>query len=100
MPMPRAEVLADDHQASSQRPGWYLCYFLHRLLDFRIPDVESVLEMLGLSLDQQVKWRLPCGGEHYSPFWYIRLPSEEVVRQLADRAMLTRVRVMAWRRIT
>ena len=97
--MARAEVFSNADLTAVGPSGddpsggrWYLSYFIHRLLDFRLPDVESVAETLGCSLQRgDVAWRRPHGDEELSPFWYLRLPSEDMARQVADRAMLTRV---------
>jgi len=51
------EVLPDDNVGGRE----YLLYFLHHLLDFRIADVESVIELLGSPL-ANVTWRRPHGN--------------------------------------
>ncbi len=66
--MARAQVLRHDEPLPSGGDPWYLCYFIHRLLDFRLPDVESVAEAVGCGVDS-VKWRMPYGNEEMSPFW-------------------------------
>ena len=35
------------HAPSEPGGPWVLCYFLHRYLDFRVPEVESLAEMAG-----------------------------------------------------
>ncbi|GAX79848.1 hypothetical protein CEUSTIGMA_g7288.t1 [Chlamydomonas eustigma] len=92
-----AEVLRNPGRVLRNEGGssWYMCYFLHRLLDFRVPDVESVISMLGYTLDL-VQWQLPHGNEPFSPFWYLRLPNIELPRLIADRAMLTKGFMEVW----
>lgn len=72
----------------------YLCYFLHRWLDFRLPDVESAAGLAGHS--GKIAWGLPHGGNIQSPFWYLYAPSEEVARDIAARSLLTRVCTCFW----
>ncbi|KAG1669595.1 hypothetical protein FOA52_006368 [Chlamydomonas sp. UWO 241] len=74
---------------------WYLVYFVHRLLDFRLPDVEAVASSVGVPVGR-VAWRQPFGDEFMSPCWYIRLPSDAVVQQVAERSMLTRGFMEVW----
>ncbi len=89
-----AEVLR--HEAPLPPGGggagsWYLVQFLHRLLDFRRPDVESVARMVGCP-PEEIKWRMPFGNEELSPFWYLRLPGgDAMVQKVAERTMLTKV---------
>lgn len=82
-----------DSSTQAAQKNWYLCYFIHHLLNFRISDVESVVEMLGCPLED-IAWRRPHGDAEVSPFWYLRLPSEDLARRVADRTMLTRVRTL------
>ncbi|GAB4813919.1 hypothetical protein N2152v2_000965 [Parachlorella kessleri] len=64
----------------------YLCYFLHRFLEFRIPEIEALAELATGPLlsaaprDRQpsVLWERPDEGLA-SPFWYAHLPSDAVV---------------------
>lgn len=79
-----------ESHVSSER---YLCYFLHRHLDFRLSEVESVAAMYGCS---SLKWHEPFGGGKYSPFWYVDLPSQEIARQIAARSLLVKVHYPGW----
>lgn len=68
----------------------YLLQMVHRLLDFRRPELEALASLEGCR-PNQVSWRRPhCNVEH-SPFWYIRLPSEEVAKAVSKRMILTKV---------
>ena len=70
----------------------YLAYFLHRHLDFRLPELESLVTYE----DSKAcfSWRKPFGGCVYSPFWYMTLPSDGFARQLCSRSML--LKVLPW----
>lgn len=46
----RAEVV--EHNTATTYGTEYLCLFLHRLLGFRIPDLESVAETHGVDLNR------------------------------------------------
>lgn len=91
----------------------YLCYFLHRHLEFRLPEVESLAAMAGgtgrgsssMSSDSgsggaaaaaAVVWEKPFGNRPESPFWYAHLASDEVACQVAARSMLTKVLLEVW----
>ena len=65
----------------------YLAYFMHRHLDFRLAEVDSLMEALGVP-SAPGRWRQPYGGQQYSPFWYLTLPSDEVARQLTQKSIL------------
>ena len=41
---------------------------------------------------QDLQWRATAGNKVLSPFWYLRLPSEEAAQKIAGRSMLLRVR--------
>lgn len=77
------------HSAVITTEQHYLCYFLHRLLDFRIPEVESLAQGAGCH-PQDVQWKAPVGGDAWSPFWYLKLPSEAVAQRIASRSLLVR----------
>jgi hypothetical protein len=68
----------------------FLVYFLHRLLDFRRPEFEAVAELCGVK-GSQMSWHAPVGGDELSPFWYVTLPDEAVVKKICSRALLTKV---------
>ena len=70
----------------------YLAYFLHRHLDFRLPELESLVGYE--DSNACFSWRKPFGGCIYSPFWYLTLPSEGFARQLCSRSML--LKVISW----
>eukprot|EP00879_Flechtneria_rotunda_P020053 GHRR01021085.1.p1 GENE.GHRR01021085.1~~GHRR01021085.1.p1 ORF type:complete len:127 (+),score=30.37 GHRR01021085.1:708-1088(+) len=74
--------------SSTRTTTRYLCYFLHRLLDFRIPELKALAGMSGVD---DLQWEAPVGGNEVSPFWYVHLPSEAVARQIVNRAVLIRV---------
>ena len=63
--------------------GRLLCYFRHRWLDFRIPEIEA---LSGREVSSQ--WRLPVGGSIFSPFWYVTLPHLEIAKRIASRSLL------------
>ena len=67
----------------------YMCYFLHRWIDFRKAEVVACASMAGVHTPV---WRAPFGSQPLSPFWYLRLPSDAVAAQIADRALLIKVR--------
>lgn len=78
----------------------YLCYFMHRLLDFRHPEIRSLASLLG-SRDNpkspDVVFELPCGGSYLSPFWYVRMHSEALAKAIARRSLLVKVsRGLSW----
>lgn len=68
----------------------YLCYYLHRWLEFRVPDVESAAKLAGHGED--ISWGLPYGGNVQSPFWYVYLPSDQAAKEVAERSLLMKVR--------
>jgi len=86
----------DSDRDANSGAVWLLCFFVHRLLDFRLADVEGSLEALGVALSDGVAWRQPFGGEPLSPLWGLRLPNEAVVPALAARATLVRGFVEVW----
>lgn len=61
---------------------------MHRLLDFRIPELQALADMFGVP---DVQWEAPFAGNQASPFWYVHLPHEQVAQQIVDRAVLIRV---------
>lgn len=73
----------------------YLLHMMHRLLDFRKPEIESLASMAGCSMDQ-LTWRRPAGDVDMSPFWYITLPCEEAARAIAQRTLLTKSIIEVW----
>lgn len=65
-----------------------LCYFVHRWLDFRVPEIEALASLFGIT---KLVWSLPSGGSPLSPFWYLTLPSLDVLKQISNRSLLTKV---------
>jgi hypothetical protein len=78
-------------QAASTSGREYLAYFMHRHLDFRLAETDALIELAGHAASP-ARWRLPHGGLAYSPFWYLRLPSDAVARQVVGRSILLKVR--------
>lgn len=72
---------------------WYLCYFLHRHLDYRIAEVEALAALAGCPAP---KWRLPAGDLAHSPFYHIELPSDDVARSIAQRSVLVKGMYDVW----
>jgi hypothetical protein len=95
-PEPSPAVSLDDpstsgrvsHHSGTSSSSRYLCYFVHRLLDFRIPELIALAEMYGV---EGLQWEPPVGGHKVSPFWYVRLPSEHMAQQIVGRSVLIRV---------
>ena len=72
----------------------YLCYFMHRLLDFRQPEVKSLADMTGCCTgadSDSFGFEQPFGSCNLSPFWYLRLPSERVAISILQRSLLVKV---------
>ena len=70
-----------------------LCYFVHRHLDFRKSDVESVAKLMGCTGDRSTSWDLPFGGNAESPYWYLNVPDEAKAREIAERSVLMKVQL-------
>jgi hypothetical protein len=70
---------------------WYLCYFLHRLLDYRLPEVEALAKLYGFSEGEKpgqgLQWKQAPAHHPDSPFYYVFLPNEEVAHKIASRSM-------------
>ncbi len=83
----------------------FLCYFMHRLLDFRHAEIESIASLNGSNSSTEsngVSFDEPCGGSYLSPFWYVWLPSEDSAKTVAKRSLLVKVRghtLEAWRSV-
>jgi hypothetical protein len=74
---------------SSATTKRYLCYFLHRLLDLRVPELVALADMYGVP---DVRCEAPAGPNgDVCPFWYVHLPNDQVAAQIVARAVLTRV---------
>ena len=77
----------------------YLCYFMHRLLDFRHPEIQSLASLAGCSSCRgcsSAAFEAPAGGSYLSPFWYVRLPSESSVTAIAQRSLLVKVHIFSF----
>jgi hypothetical protein len=70
---------------------WYLCYFLHRLLDYRLPEVEALAKLYGFSEGEKpgqgLQWKQAPAHHPDSPFYYVFLPNEEVAHKIVSRSM-------------
>ncbi len=83
----------------------FLCYFMHRLLDFRHAEIDSIASLNGSNSPTEfngVSFDEPCGGSYLSPFWYVWLPSEDSAKTVAKRSLLVKVRgypLEAWRSV-
>ncbi len=83
----------------------FLCYFMHRLLDFRHAEIASIASLGGSNSPTEsngVSFDQPCGGSYLSPFWYVWLPSEDSAKTVAKRSLLVKVRSYlheAWRSV-
>jgi tRNA G10 N-methylase Trm11 len=67
----------------------YLCFFMHRLLEFRVPELIAVAEMHGLTAESlRMEWCTPFREK--GTFMWIELPSVEVAVSVANRAVLLR----------
>ncbi|EFJ46403.1 hypothetical protein VOLCADRAFT_62647 [Volvox carteri f. nagariensis] len=84
---------ADDIPSTSGRE--YLAYFVHRLLEFRKPELESLAQTVGCKAEE-IRWRAPAGDVEHSPFWYLTLPSEDAALQISKRMILTKMLVEVW----
>ena len=72
----------------------YLVMFLHRHVEFRLPELEAVAELV---LGRGVLVVEPPGsGAHpWSPFRHVWLPSDDAARAIAARALLVKARPAA-----
>ena len=62
----------------------YLCYFLHRMLDFRVPELESLASLASIP----TRLVPPDLRPDINAFWTCVLPSDDAARRLAKRSML------------
>ncbi|KAL4439704.1 hypothetical protein ABPG75_002705 [Micractinium tetrahymenae] len=105
-----------DHGAAAGCPATagrrrYLCYFLHRHLEFRLPDAQSAAEVAlegghAARLDTgcrggggggaAVVWEKPFGNRPESPFWYAHVHSKDAAKAIAARSLLTKVVLEVW----
>nr|ATG70641.1 ATTRM11 [Juniperus phoenicea] len=73
---------------------WYLCYFYHRLLDYRRPEVEALTKLFGGCA--KFEWKLPQHHHLDSPFHFIWLPSEDIASKVANRSILVKCMLELW----
>jgi len=73
---------------------WFLCYFYHRLLDYRRPEVAALAKLFGG--DAELQWKLPLNHHEDSPFHFIWLPSEEIASKIANRSVLVKCMLELW----
>ena len=69
---------------------WYLCYFLHRLLDYRLPEIEALAKLHGngdeAKVGQGLQWKQAPGHHPDTPFYYVNLPNEDIARKIATQS--------------
>lgn len=72
-----------------------LCCFIHRWLDFRIAEIESLASLYANSSNdsnKKITWELPQGTKSpLSPIYFITLPSYTLAQNIAKRALLLKV---------
>jgi len=71
----------------------FLVHFVHRHLDFRLPEFDTLLEMHGLSVSQCYDRELVNLD---SPFLVVELPSEEIAAAVCSRAILIKRMLELW----
>eukprot|EP00249_Psilotum_nudum_P015771 c25510_g1_i1 orf=188-1663(+) len=82
---------------------WFLCYFLHRLLDFRLAEVESLAKLFGCfdssqqdPGEQHLRWKQLPHHHPDSPFYFVDLPSEDIARNITYRSLLVKGMFEVW----
>ena len=79
--------------------GWYLCYFMHRHLDFRVAEFTALAELAGCG--DTLQWRKPHGDAEHSPLWHVWLPSDAHAEEtLLRMRQLQQTLNIRFRRIT
>jgi tRNA (guanine10-N2)-methyltransferase len=77
-----------------------LCYFLHRLLDYRLPEVEALAKLYGFSEGEKpgqgLQWKQAPAHHPDSPFYYVFLPNEEVAHKIVSRSLLLKGMYEVW----
>ncbi|KAK9831589.1 hypothetical protein WJX74_001554 [Apatococcus lobatus] len=81
---------AEEQLSKEGAESEYLCWFLHRHLDFRRQEVEAILGTASAPQPRPVHWRQPYGDCEVSPFWYLHLQSEAEALLLTERCMIPR----------
>lgn len=74
---------------SNQQLKRYLFWFAHEHVDFRLAEMESIFDMFNINPCAMIKPK-----EH--PYWIITLPDENVVYQVASRAVSLRFCLELW----
>ena len=65
--------------------------FLHRHVEFRLPELEAVAELV--SGRGVLAVQPPCSSSHpWSPFLHVWLPSDDAARAIAARTLLVKAR--------
>lgn len=99
-PPPRAAATAPlsaaDTAYGQRQPLRLLCYFLHRYLEFRRPEIESLAFSAAGCAAASLDWGAPPGGCEDSPFWSVTLPSEAVAAAVARRSVLLKAFLEVW----
>ena len=67
----------------------YLFWFAHEHVDFRMSEMESILDMFKIKVKTILKPK-----EH--PFWIVELPSVDAVHQIASRSVSLRCCLELW----
>ncbi|XP_076279499.1 tRNA (guanine(10)-N(2))-methyltransferase TRMT11 isoform X2 [Lasioglossum baleicum] len=67
----------------------YLFWFAHEHIDFRAPEIESILNMYNISTCAHPNW-----NKH--PYWIVNLPSEKIAHKIASRAVCVRFCIELW----
>lgn len=79
---------------------WYLCYFLHRLLDYRLPEIEALAKLHGYcdgeKAGQGLQWKQAPDHHPDSPFYYVNLPNEDIARKIATQSLLLKGMYEVW----
>ena len=73
--------------------GWYLCYFMHRHLDFRVAEFTALAELAGCG---DTLPRKPHGDAEHSPLWHVWLPSDAHAEEIMRRSILTKALIELW----
>ncbi|KAK9842023.1 hypothetical protein WJX81_004620 [Elliptochloris bilobata] len=73
----------------------YLVVFIHRHMEFRLPELEAVA-VLVLGCGNLVVEPRRSTDRPWSPFWYVWLPSDDAARAIAARTLLVRIILEVW----